>query len=98
MAPIEHHRSRCPDCGAELVHLVGDPSVPYEDIDPIEGGPRVHVEHTDERCRFHRFLTPEPGRHVLPGNANWLDKSLISKSRGPVYQRWVRTDVDDDDR
>jgi hypothetical protein len=28
------------DCGAELVHLVGDPSVPHEDIEPIEGGLR----------------------------------------------------------
>lgn len=96
MASVEHHRSICPDCRARLVHLAGDPSVSYEDIDPIEGGPRVHVEHTDERCRFHQFLTPQPGRHVLPGNTNWLDKSLISEPRGPVHERWIRTDPDGD--
>lgn len=95
MAAVEHHRSRCTACDAELVYLAGDPSVPYEDIDPIDGGPRVHVEHTDERCRFHQFLTPAPGAHVLPGNANWLDKKLVSGPRGPVGRRWERTDGTD---
>lgn len=50
MATI-HHRSRYAECGAELVHLAGDPSVPYEEIYPAEGGPRTLREHTDERCR-----------------------------------------------
>ena len=60
---------------AELVFLLGDPSVPYEDIDPLEGGPRTLVEHGELRCDFHQFLTPRPGRHTLPGNANWHDKA-----------------------
>jgi hypothetical protein len=97
MARIEHHRSRCAGCEAELVYLIGDPSVPYEDVEPIDGGPMVHIEHTEQRCRFHQFLTPCPGKHVLPGNANWLDKSLVDQPGSLRYGRWVRTDgrVDD---
>ena len=94
MAPIEHHRSRCPNCAAELVHLAGDPSVPYEDVDPIEGGPRVHVEHTERRCQLHQFLTPDPRNHVLPGNAKWLGNDLVDQPRKPRFQRWVRTEDD----
>jgi len=76
------------------VHLAGDPSVPYEDIDPIEGGPRVLVEHTRQRCDFHQFLTPDPANHTLPGNASWLDKTPVDRPRRPRFQRWVRTDED----
>lgn len=93
MAAIDH-QSRCSECAAHLVHLAGDPSVPYEDIDPIEGGPPVLMEHTEERCQFHQFLTPDSRNHTLPGNASWIDKSLISQPRKPRYQRWVRTDHD----
>jgi hypothetical protein len=89
VAPREHRRSRCSLCDAELVYLAGDPTVPFEDIDPIDGGPRTLVEHSDQRCKFHQFLTPTPGQHALPGNANWLDKSLIDSPRRP---RWIRTD------
>jgi hypothetical protein len=52
--------------------------------------PATHVEHTDQRCKFHQFLTPTPGRHTLPGNANWLDKSLINT---PAGARWIRSDT-----
>jgi hypothetical protein len=32
--------------------------VPFEVLDaPLDGGP-TRVEHTEERCRFHRFWTP----------------------------------------
>jgi hypothetical protein len=90
MTAREHHRSRCPHCDAELVYLAGDPTVAYEDIDPLEGGTATLVEHTDQRCKFHQFLTPTPGRHTLPGNANWLDKSLINT---PAGARWIRSDI-----
>jgi len=92
MTPTEHHQSQCPDCDAHLVHLAGDPSVPYEDIDPSDGGPRVLVEHTAQRCQFHQFLTPDPRNHVLPGNANWLDNTLVDQPRKPRFRRWERTD------
>lgn len=88
----EHSRSRCVLCDAELVFLVGDPTVGYEDIHPIEGGPRTLVEHTDERCRFHQFLTPSAEHHTLPGNASWLDKVPINPPRRQRFGRWVRTD------
>ena len=71
--------------------LAGDPTVPYEEIDPSDGGPRTLDEHTDQRCKFHQFLTPAPGRHTLPGDANWLDRSPVTGSAGP---RWIRTDLD----
>jgi hypothetical protein len=32
--------------------------VPYEEIDPSDDGPRILVEHTDQRCQFHQFLAP----------------------------------------
>ncbi len=94
MAATEHHRSRCAACGADLVHLAGDPSVPYEDVDPVEGGPRVHVEHSEQRCEFHQFLTPDPRNHVLPGNAEWSSKALVAQPRKPRFRRWERTDGD----
>jgi hypothetical protein len=37
---------------------LGDRSVPYEEIDPSDDGPRILVEHTDQRCQFHQFLAP----------------------------------------
>ena len=50
-------------------------------------------EHTTQRCEFHRFLTPEPGRHVLPGNADWLTGAPVGPSQPRLrYQRWVRED------
>jgi hypothetical protein len=72
------------------VFLVGDASVPYEDIEPLDGGPRMLVEHSDQRCGFHQFLTPGPGRHTLPGNANWHDQSLTNDRAGT---RWSRDDA-----
>lgn len=69
---------------------MGDPSVSYEDVDPSDGGPRTLLEHTEQRCRFHRFLTPGPGSHTLPGNANWLDKKPTNNPAGP---RWMRSDI-----
>lgn len=92
MASIEHHRSVCADCDAALVFLAGDPSVPYEDIDPIDGGPRTYVEHTDERCQFHQFLTPDPRNHVLPGNADWVTQRPVNQPTKPRFGRWVRVD------
>jgi hypothetical protein len=96
MAPRVHHHADCAACGARLVYLAGDPSVGYEDIEPSDGGRRTLVEHTDQRCAFHLFLTPDPARHVLPGNADWLTKNPVT---GPEptqtrlrYQRWTRTD------
>jgi hypothetical protein len=75
------------------VFLTGDPSVGYEDILPLDQDQRTLVEHTDQRCAFHRFLTPDPAHHVLPGNANWLDKTLATPQQSALrYQRWVRTD------
>jgi len=71
------------------VHLAGDPTVRYEEIIPSDGGPDTLVEHTEQRCQFHQFLTPTPGRHTLPGNASWPDGTLLN-SRGAA--RWVRTD------
>ncbi|WP_028927950.1 hypothetical protein [Pseudonocardia acaciae] len=90
MAPRVHHRANCRLCDGQLVFLVGDPSVPYEEIEPSDGGPDTLVEHTEQRCEFHRFLTPAPGRHVLPGDANWIDRSHVAGSSGP---RWTRTDL-----
>ncbi|GAA5154478.1 hypothetical protein GCM10023321_26350 [Pseudonocardia eucalypti] len=89
MATIDH-RSQCGECQAQLVHLVGDPSVPYEDIEPLEGGPPTLVEHTEERCQFHQFLTPDPRNHVLPGNAAWLTKRATDQPRKLRFRRWVR--------
>jgi hypothetical protein len=48
---------RCATCSAPLSYLVGDVT-PYELIDPLEGGPLALLPHSEERCRFHRFLTP----------------------------------------
>jgi hypothetical protein len=48
----------CAMCTAPLKYLVGDPT-PYELIDPLEGGPMALIPHDEERCQFHRFLTPE---------------------------------------
>jgi hypothetical protein len=93
MAARVHGRSDCAECGAALVFLAGDPSVGYEDIEPVEGGARTLVEHTTQRCEFHRFLTPELGRHVLPGNADWLTGTPIGPSQAKLrYQRWIRED------
>ncbi len=65
----------------------------YEEIDPIEGGTHTLVEHTTQRCEFHRFLTPEPGRHVLPGNADWLTGEPVEPGQSRLrYRRWVRED------
>lgn len=86
MATI-HHRSRCEQCRAELLHLVGDPTVPYEDIDPIEGGPPALIEHTTERCQFHQFLSP-------PGGDGLLTAQAAARSRPLRFERWVRRDVD----
>lgn len=82
--PREHSRSRCVLCHAELVFLVGDPRVPYEEIDPLEGGPRTLVEHDASRCGFHRFFhladpEPLPGEH---GSARKIRRR----------ERWIRTD------
>lgn len=92
MAAQVHSRSDCALCNAELVFLAGDPTVGYEDILPLEGGPSTLVEHTSQRCDFHRFLTPDSTRHVLPGNADWADQSLINSQPRLRAQRWVRTD------
>jgi hypothetical protein len=96
MGPRVHYRGDCSACGAALVFLAGDPSVGYEDIEPSDGGARTLVEHTDQRCGFHRFLTPDPARHVLPGNADWLT-GAPSAGEPPArsrlrYERWSRTD------
>jgi hypothetical protein len=71
-----------------LAHLAGDPAVGYEDIEPIDCSPRTLVEHTAQRCQFHQFLTPTPGRHVLPGNANWPDHNLVDGRRAGI--RWSK--------
>lgn len=89
MAPTAHSRSLCSSCGTELVHLAGDPSVSYEEISPIDGSPDTLVEHTEQRCQFHQFLTPTPGRHTLPGNASWPDHTVLNTPSGA---RWIRTD------
>jgi hypothetical protein len=89
MAPRVARRSRCSVCEAELVHLAGDPSVGYEDIDPLEGGPRTLVEHDRKRCDLHVFLTPAPGRHTLPGNADWATGNPLPTGR---IRRWQRDD------
>jgi hypothetical protein len=96
MAPRVHHHADCAACGAPLLYLAGDPSVGYEDIEPSDGGTRTLVEHTDQRCAFHRFLTPGPEHHVLPGNADWLTQTPTSGG-APAQsrlrnQRWTRTD------
>lgn len=93
MATIQH-RARCEQCRAELVHLTGDPAVPYEDIVPSDGGPRTLIEHTDERCQFHQFLTPDPRNHVLPGNADWVTLRPVDQPRKPRFRRSVREDQD----
>ena len=96
MGPRVHHRADCTACAAALVFLAGDPSVGYEDIEPSDGGAPTLVEHTNQRCEFHRFLTPDPARHVLPGNTDWLTKKPAAGPESPRsrlrYQRWVRTD------
>lgn len=87
MATI-HHRSRCPECRAVLLHLEGDPTVPYEDIDPLEGGPSTLVEHTGERCRFQRFLSPPDPALWAPGTRR------ENRPAKPRYERWLRTDIE----
>jgi hypothetical protein len=74
---------RCTACTASLSYLVGDVT-PYELIDPLEGGPIALIPHTEERCRFHRFLTPE----LVPDTADEL-----LAGAGASAQRWVRTDL-----
>lgn len=86
MATI-HHRSHCSGCAAELVHLAGDPSVPYEDIEPLEGGPRTLREHTKERCDFHRFLSPPDPSLYRP------DVPPEARPPKPWFERWVREDL-----
>jgi hypothetical protein len=88
---------RCTTCTASLSYLVGD-ATPYELIDPLEGGPRALVPHTEERCRFHRFLTPElrPDRPLVEPTGK---RTLIAGTSGAPtpalvrFERWVRTDV-----
>jgi hypothetical protein len=60
--------------------------VPYEEIDPLEGGPRTLVEHSDERCRFHQFLTPDVPSPNVPGQE---PRNRMARFRS---QRWVRED------
>ena len=84
---------RCTRCAAPLSFLVGDAD-PYELIDPLEGGPKALLPHTEERCRFHRFLTPEL-RLEHPG-AEPIDKRTLIAGSAPsptTLERWVRIDV-----
>lgn len=88
---------RCTTCTASLSYLVGDVT-PYELIDPLEGGPKALVPHTDERCRFHRFLTPDPRPErppAGPAGKRALIAGAAATSAGPRvrFERWVRTDV-----
>lgn len=84
---VVHHRSRCSECAAELVHLAGDPSVPYEEIDPVEGGPRTPREHTEQRCRFYQFLSPPNPALFRP------EVPPEDRPRKPRFERWVREDL-----
>ncbi|WP_028932710.1 hypothetical protein [Pseudonocardia spinosispora] len=77
----------CAACTAPLSYLVGD-ATPYELIDPLEGGPKALVPHTDERCRFHRFLTPELG----PPLSQKTKPEMITPRPSIRLERWVRTD------
>lgn len=86
MGPSEHHRDVCAACRAKLVYLSGDPAVPYEQIDPSDGGVRTLVEHTTERCTFHQFLTSDYEPFTIPGR-----EPRPTRAR---YQAWRRTDVE----
>jgi hypothetical protein len=78
---------------------------PYELIDPLEGGPKALVPHTDERCQFHRFLTPEiesleiETLEIEPDARDSLTKGhqsraeIISPRPSIRLERWVRTDI-----
>lgn len=97
---------RCATCAATLSYLVGDVT-PYELIDPLEGGPKVLLAHTEERCRFHHFLTPElriprlaaeqpvkEREEVLAGSGGGTAGGTVgTASARPRWERWVRTDV-----
>lgn len=78
----------CAACTAALSYLVGD-ATPYELIDPLEGGPKALIPHTDERCRFHRLLTPELGP---PHLSQKTKPEMISPRPRIRLERWVRTD------
>lgn len=78
---------RCAMCTASLSYLVDD-GTPYEVIDPLDGGPRLLIAHSDERCGFHRFLTPE----LRTRQPNTLRKRVRSTTAGARWERWVRDD------
>lgn len=78
---------RCAMCTAPLSYLVDD-GTPYEVIDPLDGGPRLLIAHTDERCGFHRFLTPE----LQARQSGLLRKRVRATTAGVRWERWVRDD------
>jgi hypothetical protein len=79
---------RCTRCTASLSYLVGDVT-PYELINPLEGGPMVLLPHSEERCRFHQFLTPE-----LRATDLGADRAAGRELAGVASAAcWVRTDV-----
>jgi len=88
--PRVRDRGKCRLCDDQLVYLAGDPSAPYEEIDP--SGPRTLVEHTDQRCQFHQFLTHAPGRHVLPGDLR-VPRALRGSALGFQPETAITTKV-----
>jgi hypothetical protein len=84
-----------------MIVTSGIREVPIEVVDePLDGGP-TRLEHTEERCRFRRFLTPRWTEHPLHRSAPTREyaaqphpapEPALDKSGIRPVERWRRVD------